>query len=338
MDKSKVYCYKCNKELLLDKDENIFKYQCLCYKDTKYKYVLTWCDECQRFTGKRSFNSKCIACASLKWRKEDPEKSREVARKGALGLAKIIKNMSYEEKVAWTKRSCNSETANKSPASKSTNTGIKFCKNCKCETFHLNNMCTKCFPSSGVGRTYSLAFNFQQSFKTENNILYYLDKSLKDYIPWEDFKQKFIKKRLTKDINTFIEKLKGIKDFKDSDIQIFPTFRTQDSQDWSGSRCAFEKYLVEQNIKWFTYIKFYIDKNQCIRPLVVGKTGTLLVNRSGTDISFSEDINDGPARQFLAEECLSWDKTQILIIKAKSEKQALFFENRIANIFNLFES
>lgn len=126
------------------------------------------------------------------------------------------------------------------------------------------------------------------NFIIENNIKLYFDKSLKDYIPWEDFKQKFVKKRLTKDINTFIEKLKGIKDFKYSDIQIFPTFRTQDSQDWSGSRCAFEEYLVEQNIKWFTYIKFYIDQQKHIRPLVVGKTGSLLVNKAGTDVSFQK--------------------------------------------------
>lgn len=51
------------------------------------------------------------------------------------------------------------------------------------------------------------------------------------------------------------------------------------------------------------------------------------VNTFGSDVGFSESKSHGPARQFLQEsEGCSWDKTQILIIKAKSEKQALFFE------------
>ena len=64
------------------------------------------------------------------------------------------------------------------------------------------------------------------------------------------------------------------------------------------------------------------------------------MNSSGSDISFSEAINDGPTRRYLLESNgkLIWDKTQILIIKAKSEKQALFYENRIVDVFDLFES
>ena len=79
-------------------------------------------------------------------------------------------------------------------------------------------------------------------------------------------------------------------------------------------------------VNWFSYVKFYIDSRKRIRPLVVGKSGSLNVNSGGSDVSFSTDGNDGPARKFLMDECATWDKTQILVIKAKSEKQALFLK------------
>lgn len=68
-------------------------------------------------------------------------------------------------------------------------------------------------------------------------------------------------------------------DFKlPEDFQIIQTFRSQDSQDWTGARQAFEQNLIDLNIEWFTYIKFYIDENNKIRPLVAGKSGSLNVN------------------------------------------------------------
>lgn len=194
-------------------------------------------------------------------------------------------------------------------------------------------------------------FSRPNSFKTENNILYYYDKSNKQYVHWEDYKDKFNRKRLTKDLESFINSLKSLDIFQpkqmgpketyniDDIIKIYPTFRTQESNTWEGSRGAFEQYLIDNKVNWFTYIKFYIDpKTNNIRPLVVGKSGSLNVNNSGSDISFSTDINDGPSRKFLYDINSSWDKTRILIIKAKSERQALYYEYKISNIYNLFES
>lgn len=194
-----------------------------------------------------------------------------------------------------------------------------------------------------------LSIGFTPNFKTENNILYYYNKSNKQYVPWEDYKDKFNRKRLTKDLESFINSLKSLDIFQpkqigpketyniDDIIKIYPTFRTQESDTWEGARGAFEQYLIDNKVDWFTYIKLYI-KNNNIRPLVVGKSGSLNVNNSGSDISFSTDINDGPSRKFLYDINASWDKTRILIIKAKSERQALYYEYKISNIYNLFES
>ena len=188
------------------------------------------------------------------------------------------------------------------------------------------------------------------NFKTENDILYYYDKSNKQYIPWEDYKAKFNRKRLTKDVESFINSLKSLDIFQpknmgpvgsydiDEIIKLYPTFRTQESDNWANARNAFEQSLIEANIDWFVYIKFFIDQLGCIKPLVVGKTGSLNVNSNGSDISFSTDVNDGPARRFLIETGTVWDKTQVLIIKAKSEQQALFYEWKISDVYGLFES
>ena len=188
------------------------------------------------------------------------------------------------------------------------------------------------------------------NFTEQNNIIYYYDKSNKQYIPWEDYKTKFNRKRLTKDVESFISSLKSLDIFQPKNmgpvgsydindiIKLYSTFRTQDSIDWAGSKSAFEQSLVENSINWFTYIKFYIDRKDKIKPLVVGKSGSLNVNANGSDVSFSTDENDGPARRFLIESSAAWDKTQILIIKAKSEQQALFYEWKISDIYGLFES
>lgn len=179
------------------------------------------------------------------------------------------------------------------------------------------------------------------NFVEKDDILYYYDKSISDYIPWEDYKLKFSRKRLTKDITIFIEKLKSLDAFKflkDEDLFIQSTFRSQDSTDWSGARNAFEQALVEKEVMYFSYIKFYIDNKNTVKPLVVGKSGSTLVNSAGSDVSFSECEDHGPARKLLVDENACWDKTQILIIKAKSEKQALYYEWLISNTFGLFES
>ena len=121
-------------------------------------------------------------------------------------------------------------------------------------------------------------------------------------------------------------------------FQFVSTFREQDSIDWSGVKAAFEQNLVDMKVSWFVYVKFYIDKNGDVKPLVIGKSGSLLVNMSGSDLSFSIDINDGPARRFLAEGGFQWCKTQIAILPVGSEKEAYEKELEHGKAMNLFYS
>lgn len=408
LKQNKVYCPICKKEMKWNKTLQKYNYNCQCYGNKRFKYTLRWCNNCNAF--RRFYNnlkeSKCVYEANNNWRKENPELSRRIASNGAKALAKKNKeNFSKEDWLNWTKKSCNSETANKSPESKKLNSGIKWCNKCQKETPHINNTCMKCHPSSGTGRKIGAEYainmyklgvgsnnwrkfdnniecnndckNFNDcnhkidlknkwgwcktapninltvhpNFITKDDILYYYDKSISDYIPWEDYKLKFSRMRSTYEIDNFIKKVKNLDIFKPKQmgpadsynineiVQLVPTFRTQDSENWTRAKEAFEKRLLELNINWFTYIKFYIDpKTKNIRPLVIGKSGSKFVNSSGSDLSFSTDINDGPARQFLYDIGSSWDKTQVLIIKAKSEQQALFYEWKISDVYRLFES
>lgn len=188
----------------------------------------------------------------------------------------------------------------------------------------------KWFQENGFGP--KLIFDKHAQCKQHKNcqIIFYNTNKNK-FECWECYKEKF------KHNNTNINFLKQIQEYY-SNAFIQLTFRKQEYEDWSGSKQAFEQNLIEKEIYWFTYIKFYINEKGCSIPLVVGKTGSLNVNTSCSDVSFSTDINHGPARKFLHDEQLDWDKTQILIIPCKSEKEAYQIENNIFNQFNLFYS
>jgi hypothetical protein len=71
---------------------------------------------------------------------------------------------------------------------------------------------------------------------------------------------------------------------------------------------------------------------------VVDKSGSLMVNVKGSDVNFSTDIKDGLSHLFLYETNQQWYQTEILAIKTFDEKQALFYESKIAENFKLFES
>lgn len=168
-------------------------------------------------------------------------------------------------------------------------------------------------------------------FKEIDGILYYFDSNednQNNYIPWEDYKQKFLK--ISQERNNFIDEIKNQYPL----FKIIPTFRSQDSVDWSGARTAFEQSLIDEKINWFVYIKF----DELNRPLVVGKSGSLNVNCNGSDVSFSADVNDGPARKFLFEEGINWNKTKILILPIQNEKEAYKIEKEIQENYNLFGS
>lgn len=156
------------------------------------------------------------------------------------------------------------------------------------------------------------------------NQLYYKDASTGEYVPWLDYVNKF------KVQNLSIEGLKGWKTIQ--------TFRSNDSESWKGAKQTFEQYLIDLGITWFAYIKFYIDANGELKPLVVGKTGSLLVNKHGSDISFSTNVEHGPARRFLHDTKLLWCKTEIMVYPCSTELEAYNVEKDVAKAYNLFQS
>lgn len=157
-------------------------------------------------------------------------------------------------------------------------------------------------------------------FKNKNVIIFYYDVKSKKYVQWEEYKRKF-----------------KINNVKIENFEIIPTFRSQDSKNWYGSKKAFEKYLEEMKIGWFIYIKFYLNDKNEVKPLVIGKTGSLLVNSSGTDVSFSI-CQDSPARKFLNENNFKWDKTKIAIKRCKDENEAYNLEKELTLKYQLFNS
>lgn len=115
---------------------------------------------------------------------------------------------------------------------------------------------------------------------------------------------------------------------------IVSTGRDQNSTSWVGKE-AFDQFLINQGIGWFVYIKYDILNN----PLVVGKTGTRMVSNSVNDISFDYwESNKGPARQYLKDNNLDWDKTKVLIVPCNTEQEALDKEKEIHDRYSLFYS
>ena len=148
------------------------------------------------------------------------------------------------------------------------------------------------------------------------------------YESWESYKANFIEKYKNFTIQDLPNEFKTI-----------PTFRKQENEDWSGTKVAFEQSLVDIGINWFIYIKFYIDKNNGTNiPLVIGKTGSMNVNDRDSDISFSINIKDGPARRFLYEENLEWNKEVIAVLPCKSEQDAYEKEKFYQSKLKLFGS
>lgn len=202
--------------------------------------------------------------------------------------------------------------------------------------FKLDQICKKCnkiFHSTFImdtGPCCNENLN-QNSFKIIDNELYYLDKVKNNYVPWREYKEEFLKQNLNiRNLNCIPEGFK-----------LYLTFRLQDSENWSGSRQAFEQNLIDNNISWFVYIKFYINnENNEIKPLVIGKFGSLLVNSTGSDLNFSENVEDGPARRFLKESNgqFQWYKEQIAILKCNTSQEAYCLEKKYLKIFNCFGS
>ena len=116
-----------------------------------------------------------------------------------------------------------------------------------------------------------------------------------------------------------------------------PTLRTSEYS-WNGDKIAFDTMLEQLGYKWIVYIKFYIDRNNKIRPIVVGKSGSLKVNNSGCDLSFSTDVSHGDSRGFLKAANHDWYHKYILIKNFKNESQAYKFERKIMNLYGIYGS
>lgn len=197
--------------------------------------------------------------------------------------------------------------------SKLNNTHEEFCEKCNANTLHNGfGTCLSCNKSG-----------FIKTFIEENGRTLCYIKSLGEYLDWEEVKSKI--------------ELSNVEGLFEG-FELVSTFRTQDSTTWVGSCNLFEQYLVENNYKWLTYIKFYIDKSGKLKPLVVGKTGSRLVNSCGTDVSFSTKVDDGPSRRFLYESNLEWCKTQIAVMSFENESEAIDKEKELLYKYNLFSS
>lgn len=120
-------------------------------------------------------------------------------------------------------------------------------------------------------------------------------------------------------------------------FEIIPTFRNS-QEAWAGDRVVFEEFLAHARIKWFVYIKFYENKQGKIRPMVVGKSGSRLVNSGGSDLSFSTAMEHGPARKFINLNGFIWHYDCIAIKTCRTSRAAYKLERKIAERFDLFES
>ena len=120
-------------------------------------------------------------------------------------------------------------------------------------------------------------------------------------------------------------------------FKIIPTFRTS-KDSWNGDKIAFEQYLLDQKVKWFVYVKFYVNKKGKILPLVGGLSASSKINYGGSDLNFSLSTKDGKSRQFLKLNKEDWYYYKIAIRKCKSPHEAYRLESKILDDFNLFSS
>lgn len=128
-----------------------------------------------------------------------------------------------------------------------------------------------------------------------------------------------------------------------SRYKIYDTCLDQNEIRWKyGKRTKYENKLKEDGLKFFAFIKFYLDKNGNKIGLVAGKSGSRnVISRS--DLNFSTNPKHGEARQFLKDNHLSWCQTEVLIIGAiendykMNRKEAFRIESQLKDWFNLKE-
>lgn len=169
-----------------------------------------------------------------------------------------------------------------------------------------------------------------QSFKHNNRCQYHKFQKLtyKNQC-WSCYKEEQTEMKIPKMKGSFLLRMHGFK--------TIPTFRTS-KDNWNGNKIAFEQFLYDNNVRWFVYVKFYKGNGSRIKPIVVGKSGSIKVNASGSDLNFSTAFNDGTARQFMHYNKFEWHYDHIMIRKCRSESKAYSLETKIMNKFDLFGS
>lgn len=120
-------------------------------------------------------------------------------------------------------------------------------------------------------------------------------------------------------------------------FELIPTYRTSKNS-WNGDKPAFEQSLVDLNVKYFIYLKFYINNKGKIKPILVGKSASSVINYTGSDLNFSTDITHGPSRQFIKLNKFSWYYDFIAIKKASSNEKAYKLESKYQDKWDLYGS
>ena len=126
--------------------------------------------------------------------------------------------------------------------------------------------------------------------------------------------------------------------------KIYNTFLGQEAVRWRrGDKSKFQQSLVDESLKFFAYIKFYVDGERKY-ALVAGKSGSNTVNSSGCDLGFSLDSQKDLAKKWLSDNNKQWCQTEFLVIstnaeeKEKSNTEALEIERYLVRTFGLLES
>ncbi|MBZ9635075.1 hypothetical protein [Clostridium sp. FP1] len=127
--------------------------------------------------------------------------------------------------------------------------------------------------------------------------------------------------------------------------EIYDTYLGQDADRWRrGYKSKFQQSLVDDNLMYFAYIKFYVGGEKKY-ALVAGKSGSYTVNNSsGCDLGFYLYPQKGSAKKWLYDNEKQWCQTEFLVIatnveeKEKSCKEAEAIEKYLVRTFGLFES
>lgn len=186
------------------------------------------------------------------------------------------------------------------------------------ESCKKSNKVYRCDMSHKCSLVISEDFNSpNQYFAMIDGELYFHPHFTRDVYKWNEFSKRYY--------NYLCD---NAKDIEESIFEDFPDARFIYFNDIND----LEQQLIGLDIRYFTYIKYAKSNNDAKRnklegkdidgaiPLVVGKSGSPLVNTCGTDISFSYDAGHGPARKLINDLNLKWKDDCILVFSYNKYK------------------